>query len=173
MGYIRIIVRWMLGILVIIAFVWFLNWIQSCKRVTMPPGFRDLNGIAEFDSLGLDGRIHADDLKIGDVTCYRFGEKEDQQVNLGVVIAKAGDSVEVRQGKFFVNGTASEGSFARAGGAATNRAPLVIPADHVFVLNETHKFDSLALGPIPDSAIQGRVKSADFFTSARNTEETK
>jgi signal peptidase I len=163
----------MLGILVIVAFVWFLNWIQSCKRVTMPSGFRDYPGISEFDSLGLDGRVRADGLKIGDITCYRFGEKEDHQVNIGVVIAKAGDAVEVRQGRFLVNGSASEHAFARVGGATTNRAPLIIPADHVFVLNETHKFDSTILGPISDSAIQGKVKSADFFTSARNPEESK
>jgi signal peptidase I len=163
----------MLGILVIIAFVWFLNWIPSCRRVTMPPGFRDLTGIAEFDSLGLDGRIHADGLKIGDITCYRLGEKEEQQVILGKVVAKAGDKVEVRKGKFYVNDTAVDEAFARVGGVNTNRAPLIIPADHVFVLNETHKFDSLALGPISDSAIQGRVKSADFFTSSRTQEDAK
>jgi len=74
------------------------------------------------------------------------------------VVAVAGDTVEVKKGELYVNGT-SRGKELKLEPATYNMDPQVVPAGDVFVMgdNRNNSFDSHIWGPLPKENILGRA----------------
>jgi signal peptidase I len=75
------------------------------------------------------------------------------------VVALPGETVEVRGGHVLINGQRIEEPWVRNFGGP-NHPPMVVPADHVFILgdNRVNSRDSRVIGPVPIEAIEGHVR---------------
>lgn len=74
------------------------------------------------------------------------------------VIGLPGDTVEIRQGRVYINGQALTEPYIRRG-PATSWGPVVVPQDEVFVLGDNRgaSTDSRSFGMLEQSKIVGRV----------------
>ena len=75
------------------------------------------------------------------------------------VIAIGGDTVEIRDNRVLINGTAIDEPYLPQGVSMPDFGPLEIPTDHVFVMgdNRNHSEDGRRFGPIHKSSIIGRA----------------
>jgi signal peptidase I len=74
------------------------------------------------------------------------------------VIALPGETIEIRDGRVLIDGTAIDEPYLKPGDPMPDFDPVLVPADHVFVMgdNRSASQDSRYFGPIPTADIVGR-----------------
>jgi hypothetical protein len=128
---------------------------KSLSRVQVPGGYTDVEDLSEFSSYRVDQTVAFSAWRPGDAACWRLGEDE-RAVNLGWIAALPGSSVEVRDGRLLVDGKpCAHGD----GVTLPDCGPIQVPSRHLFVVSDRHERDSLAHGPLPASALRGRLGS--------------
>ena len=143
-------------VLLVAAFYGVVLAMKAMSRVQVPSGYSDVEGLEEYTSYRLDQTVAFTAWKPGDALCWRLGPDVDRAVNLGWVAALPGDRVQVREGQLEVNGQRHEkGDLIRL----PDCGPVRVPDRHLFVINDRHQGDSIAVGPLPASAIRGRLGS--------------
>jgi signal peptidase I len=75
------------------------------------------------------------------------------------VVAVGGDTVEVKGGYLYINGTQVDEPFVMSPGTMPDFAPVVVPPDNVFVMgdNRAVSYDSRKFGPIPETDLLGEA----------------
>ncbi|MEA2499722.1 MAG: signal peptidase [Actinomycetota bacterium] len=98
--------------------------------------------------------------KIGDAFKGLFGfPTGDSQDYIKRVIGVAGDTVEGRNGRVFVNGKPIEEPYLQEGVQTSSFGPVDIPEGQIFVMgdNRTNSADSREFGPVAIDTIVGRA----------------
>ena len=104
------------------------------------------------------------EMKRGDIIVFR----SDLTTSLGSekllvkrIIAIPGDTVSIKDGKVYVNGQASDGSYTKDGYTGGEMAEVTVPAGHIFVMgdNRQNSTDSrnAIVGFVDISDIKGKV----------------
>lgn len=146
----------MMYVILVAAFYGVVLAMKALSRVQVPSGYTDVENLAEYTSYRLDQTVAFSAWKPGDALCWRLGPEAEQAVNFGWVAGLPGDRVQVRDGHLEVNGQRnSRGEQIQL----PDCGPIRVPAQHLFVINDLHQGDSIAVGPLPSSALRGRMGS--------------
>lgn len=107
----------------------------------------------------------------GELVSFLAPERSDL-VFLKRVVAIAGDTVEMRNGTLFVNGSRVVESYAPRSNRVPTVAPIQVPAGEVFVLgdNRDQSEDSRDFGPVPVSTVIGSPVAVVWSTRARTAD---
>jgi signal peptidase I len=75
------------------------------------------------------------------------------------IVAVAGDTLELRRGALFINGTAVDEPYIKEPDLGSDEGPFVIPPGHYYVLGDNRPVsrDSRAWGPITEEMIIGKA----------------
>ena len=128
--------------------------IKAFSRVQVPSGYSDIANLNEFTSYRVDQTVTLSAWRPSDVACWRLGADADRAVNFGWIAALPGDQIQVHDGHLEVNGhVCPHGEVI----ALPDCGPVRIPDGHLYVVSDRHQNDSVAHGPLPISALRGRV----------------
>ncbi len=128
--------------------------IPRCERVRPGDDYRDIDNLDPTESIAIDTTVRVHNYDRGDAVCYQLGEDEPLDRLFGWVAARPGDEVSIVAGTLIVNGeTASH----TANLALPAAGPIRVPVDHLYIVSDGHRYDSIAHGPIPGRALRGRV----------------
>lgn len=118
----------------------------------------------------MEPTLHSDQRLVVEKVSYRFhgprrgdivvlkSPQEDSELLIKRVIGLPSETVEIRQGRVYINGQGlDEPYLARFAGG--NWGPIIVPPLHVFVLGDNRGFsnDSRAFGMVPIKNIVGRA----------------
>ncbi|SDF73410.1 signal peptidase I [Sporomusa acidovorans] len=124
-------------------------------------GTPDYNDIVIIDSRVFRERSVKDDLA-DPVSTYLSVAKlaeVDNHIWIKRVIGKPGDTIEIKDGQLYRNGTLIEESYIREPMHAATPKKVTIPSGQVYVLgdNRNNSSDSRYIGPVPISHVLGKV----------------
>lgn len=124
-------------------------------RITIPEDYDDLRGLKSYSSVGIDPAP----FPAACIVAFKVGRLPDE-VALGRVAAVAGDTVEWRDKRLYVQGKLFEGLDKNSAPSlpAPDMGPVVVPDGHVFVLSDAHRWDSLARGMIGPDVLLGKLR---------------
>ena len=143
------------GVLVVVLWVGMYFVPGFFNVATTAADFRDIKGLDKIETYRLTAVRSLDALTPGQPLCWRLGTKQEVQTCLGWVAARPGERVQVVDHIIQVNGEPLGSDMPKANIA--HAGPLVVPAGHVFVVSNMHRYDSFAYGPIPAAAIRGTI----------------
>ncbi len=132
--------------------------IPRCSRLRVTPEFTDIDKLNVDESLNADNGARLSSCAIGDAIAFQMGNSAGGagELSLGWIAAMPGDEVAIRDKAVFVNGSKTAHGDAVS---LPDRAPTMVPAGHCFVISDHHQFDSLAYGPLPASALRGKLRN--------------
>lgn len=128
------------------------------SRVQIPSDYSEIPipNVESYPSYSLEADVPIARLRRGDAVCFRFADSEGNLRDAyGFVAGTPGDSVAIAGGLVQVNGKPDRN--AASVGALPDAGPLVVPAQHVYVVTTQHQTDSIVRGPIPAAALRGRL----------------
>lgn len=153
MIWLRQLISYLVTIGVILALVLI---VPRFKRLHVDPEYRDIEHLEAEKGLNADQGFPFARLEAGDAIAYgRVGADNGEELSVGWIAAVPGDTVALRGGKVIARGKAAQGTPVDQ----PDRAEVMVPAGHVFVVSSHHLFDSVANGFIPASAIRGKLGS--------------
>jgi len=142
------------GIIVVGIIIWMgVLYLPAYKRVMPDTNYNDIGAIPDDETIGVDATVTLPQLRQGDLICFHIRTKVEE--GFGYIMGLPGERVGLESGAITIAG--EHITDVNGGHRMADRAPTVVPANHVWVLSDHHRFDSFRLGPIPADLIIGRV----------------
>lgn len=147
------------AILVAIVAAGFIYIPKITSRVQVPPDYSEITvpEVEHYPSYSCTPLKSVAELTSGDAVAYRVPNNEGTYGNgFGWVAGKPGDEIRIAGGQVLVNNR----PFSSSGPlhSVADLGPLTVPENHVFVVTTLHTTDSIVRGPIPLSALRGRLE---------------
>lgn len=141
--------------IVAILLVFLARWIPTqFSRAQVPIGYDDLDGLQEQTGVWLSGPP----FNAGDAVAYRTGDGPED-VGFGFVAGLPGNRVTINGEQLLIDGVEAQNWRPVGTYRGLNElGPLIVPANHLFVISHEHQRDSLALGLIAPDRVLGKVK---------------
>jgi signal peptidase I len=91
----------------------------------------------------------------GDIVVIRRGN----QLLIKRVIGLAGERIEIRKGKVYIDGQSLKEPYLERDFTSVNYGPVTVPPLHIFILGDNRTFsnDSRSFGPVPIENVVGRA----------------
>jgi signal peptidase I len=115
--------------------------------------------IEQGDIIAIDMEAYADAApERGEIVAYRAPDNPEGKMLMGRVVARAGDTVAVREGRLYLNEKPIEASHA-AEEMDYEVEALQVPHGHLYVLGDNRNAarDSHVFGPVPLELVEGRI----------------
>lgn len=134
--------------------LWFLvTYLPKFRRVHPEPDYIDMRLIPNDETIPVDSTVTIEQFRQGDIVCFR----RKGETLFGYVVGRPGEVVTYAyDGQVTVDGRPVRRGKYHEG--RPPQGPVMTPAEHLLVLSDSHRHDSLQYGPIPRSVIVGRVK---------------
>ena len=123
------------------------------SRIEIDAGYRrDIHAVEDGTRYRLSPADPAQ-LASGTVIAYRTGLDKPEYA-VGHIVGMAGERIGTNGTHWLVDGAPTTHRCSLPAGL-----DLIVPAGHVIIATEKHRFDSQAAGPIPLSLVAGRITS--------------
>jgi hypothetical protein len=152
MQWLRQLISYALTLALIVALVMI---VPRFQRLRVDPGYGDIAHLDVDNSLNADAGFRFAQLTAGDPIAYEIPTAEGKTLAVGWIAAMPGQEVSIANQKILVDGRAAKGEAV----TQPDRAGVIVPRGHVFVVTDYHAADSVALGFLPAAAIRGKLAS--------------
>lgn len=169
MNYIRVIINYLVLAGILVAIVVGVRLAPRYGNSTVAPhDYRDMRDIPRYAQVTFDGTVGINEYRLGDKVVISLGDDVTRTTYFAWVGGRPGDLVGMQERQVTVNGellndlvaehrSRDGGNIANFPGGLHSVSPIVVPAGHLFVVSDGHRFDSAEHGLFPETMILGRV----------------
>ena len=148
----------------IVLILYFLAWPVTIEGESMEPTFLDGDKVVTSRFLTMMGKYEE-----GDIVVFHMVDMDGERDVIKRVIGKAGDSIEIKNGSVYRNGSIISEEYIKE--STEGEVSLIVPKGGIFVLgdNRSHSYDSRDIGIVPESELKGKVilRWYPFYTIKR------
>lgn len=169
MNYIRVIINYLVLLGILAAVIVVVRMAPRYGNSTVAPhDYRDMGDIPRYSQVTFDATVGINEYRLGDKVAISLGDDPTRSTFFGWVGGRPGDLVGLEDRQVMVNGELLNEvvaphrdrdvrSITAIPGGLQQVPPTVVPAGHLLVISDGHRFDSIENGLFPETMVLGRI----------------